>query len=366
MSRLKRISQEQLESITVGNEPTISEIPISKIDLIRNLNWYTSNRDYKNSQKYISDYFTKNKLKLNTSLAEKQTITFGWICRMMSRGVILSEKEQLYFKNKVSELSIVEVEKQKPVEDDMTNVINIQEKIKEKSSACIGELEGLVDEFIKSKGKTTTTPLSVMLEKNIKGVHASNIVEWFKESRDHFQNVMISKDDQIKEGYSNFTKPQIKKLIEFHQLIIDDAQNIISNSKKTRKPRKRKQKTSEQLTNKVNYCPEFSDNDLKLKSINPKEIVGTNTLWIFNTKTKKLGCYIADDSSGLTVKGSTILNFSKVKSISKNIRKPKDIVPNIVNGGKVFLRNVLADIKAKENKLNGRINKDTILLRVIK
>jgi hypothetical protein len=48
------------------------------------------------------------------------------------------------------------------------------------------------------------------------------------------------------------------------------------------------------------------------------------------------------------------------------LRKPEVTLPEVLSGGKVFLRSVLSDIRAVESVLNGRINKDTILLRVMK
>jgi hypothetical protein len=55
-----------------------------------------------------------------------------------------------------------------------------------------------------------------------------------------------------------------------------------------------------------------------------------------------------------------------MKSVQKTLRKPEAILPEILKGSKVFLRNVIDTIKAKESCLNGRLNRDTILLKVIK
>jgi hypothetical protein len=74
----------------------------------------------------------------------------------------------------------------------------------------------------------------------------------------------------------------------------------------------------------------------------------------------------ADDAGGFSVKGSSITNFTEAKSIQKKLRKPEVILPEVASGGKVFLRNVIEGIRAVEGKLSGRINGDTILLRVIK
>jgi hypothetical protein len=114
----------------------------------------------------------------------------------------------------------------------------------------------------------------------------------------------------------------------------------------------------------MNYAKDFAE--LKLVSVDPKTIVGANQLWVYNTKTRKLGCYNAEDAAGLSIKGSTIQNFSESKSTQKKLRKPEVTLPEVLKGGKVALRNVLNDIRAVESFLTGRINVDTILLRTIK
>ena len=157
---------------------------------------------------------------------------------------------------------------------------------------------------------------------------------------------------------------QLKKLIAYCDLIILDCNKISGESKVTRKPRKRKAKSADQVVSKVNYCPE--DKTYKLKSVNPRDIIGSLQLWVFNVKTRKLGVYHANDAGGLTVKGSTLQNFSETKSIQKTVRKPEELIPEVVSGGKVFLRNVITNIRAVESQMNGRLNKDTILLKIVK
>jgi hypothetical protein len=76
--------------------------------------------------------------------------------------------------------------------------------------------------------------------------------------------------------------------------------------------------------------------------------------------------YHALDAAGLNIKGSTIQNFAESKSVQKKLRKPEVTLPELLKAGKVALRNVLTDIRAVESVLTGRINTDTILLRVAK
>ena len=104
--------------------------------------------------------------------------------------------------------------------------------------------------------------------------------------------------------------------------------------------------------------------ELKLVSISPVDIVGATELWIFNAKTRKLGRYVAASYQTLSVKGTSILNFDEQKSVAKTLRKPADQLKEFNKAGKVALRTFIKDIRATEIRLNGRINEDTVLLKV--
>ena len=62
---------------------------------------------------------------------------------------------------------------------------------------------------------------------------------------------------------------------------------------------------------------------------------------------------------------TTIVNYNETKSVNKTVRKPETVLSQVVKGGKVSLRNLMANIVAKESQMNGRINKDIVLLRVL-
>jgi hypothetical protein len=106
------------------------------------------------------------------------------------------------------------------------------------------------------------------------------------------------------------------------------------------------------------------DETLKLVSINPQDIIGAKELWIYNVKTRKIGKYIAAEFSDLGVKGTTVIGFDPIKSVQKTLRKPEEQLKEFKASGKVQLRKFLDDIKAVDIKLNGRINEDTVLLKI--
>jgi hypothetical protein len=50
--------------------------------------------------------------------------------------------------------------------------------------------------------------------------------------------------------------------------------------------------------------------------------------------------------------------------VAKTLRKPDEQLKEFAKAGKVALRTWIKDIKAVEIKLTGRINEDTLLLKV--
>jgi len=362
MAKQKRMSQDELEKVVTGGEPNFSDKVISKLEMTQVTNWYSNNRDAKDAQKYITDYFKKNKLKLNTKLAEVQANTVGWVFRLVNRGAILQKNDKEWFDARVKFLTDTETKKSVAVTETKSNVISIQDRVKQKAQEIAGEIDYSIDELISSHFKTVRSPLAIMQDK-VKAAHAKYIVEIYKKEREEIQEVLDTDDEQLIEGYTKFSKLQLRKLLSYYDQIINDAIKLAGDSKQSRKPRKRKTKTPDQLVAKIKILTECKE--FKLKSEDAKKIIGSTQVWVFNVKTRKLGVYHADDASGLTVNGSTIQNYNERKSVMKTLRKPESILPEIVKGGKVYLRNVMDDIKAKEKNLTGRLNGDTILVKIV-
>lgn len=347
-----------------GHEPKFN-IELSKTQLMLALNWYTQNKTSKDAEKYVTDFF-KKRLKVDIGVIAKDcNSTFCHLCRIVYNGGQLSVKDQVWFNNEVEKIEArLKIKKVKVVEEKPINVISIQDRIREKSQECIGELEGQLDEYITSDYKIDASPYGIMHTLNIKSVHVNRIVDVFKKRRIEFDVVLNTDDKELKEGYGNFSKPQLKKVIAWCDQVILDCQKVSGSAAQNRKPRKRKVKSPDELVVKVKVLDKFDE--LKLVSIPTKDIIGAIQLWVYNVKTRKLGCYHAEDAGGFSVKGTSLENFSENKSIHKKLRKPEVSLPEVMIAGKVLLRNYMDNIRAVESALTGRLNADTILLRILK
>lgn len=331
---------------------------MTNLQLVSALNWYHQNQEPKDAQRYLSEYAKKNKIpgRVNTS---KSYLTLAWLCRLVSND---NDVGSVALKKIETDLPALLVKEQAEVAVVSVPATSIQERMREKIAEIAGELEGSIDDYITEGFKEARSPLALMQDR-AKGMHAAKIIEIFKKRRSEFDEVLHTTDKDLKEAYSQFNKTQLKKLVAYCDLIITDAMKIAGEAKATRKPRKRKQKTPEQLTAKLQYCQ--TSDEYKVTSIKPKEIIGAMQLWVFNVKTKKIGVYHAEDAAGLSVSGTSLLNYSETKSVSKSARKPQEVLPNVLKNGKIALRTLLNSLPTKDSALTGRINKDTILLRVI-
>ena len=279
--------------------------------------------------------------------------TTVWLREQISKVVSEGKDDEV-----VDETAVVE---DKPA----VYVPSIQERLRDAAYAMTEELEDAVESF--SQDPEAFDPkafkvLNLLRGKQAKAAHARVIKDYYQRQYDEYLELVEGECEQLKEGYSHLSKTQVKKITQFYSEIISACEMLAQEAKVNRKPRTKKPTDKSKLVAKVKYLKQ--DDKLKLVSINPIDIIGAKELWVFNTKTRKLGKYIASEYSDLSVKGTSIVNFDEHKSIAKTLRKPEDQLKEFKSAGKVQLRKFLDDIKAVDIKMNGRINEDTILLKV--
>ena len=147
-------------------------------------------------------------------------------------------------------------------------------------------------------------------------------------------------------------------------MLVDDAATWGANQKTVRKTRVKKPQSVSKQVLKLKYQSEYKE--LKLVSINPADIIGCNQLWVYDTKDRKLKKFDAMGPAGLSIKGTTLQGFDPESSEQKKLRKPEQILPNVLSGGMRILSKLLPDINTKGTIPNGRINTNMIILRAIK
>lgn len=242
---------------------------------------------------------------------------------------------------------------------------SIQERVREASLKMTEEIEDAIESFQSNPAEfdpKSFKVLNLLKGKEAKAAHARIIRDFYNRDLEELVEAATTKDEQLKEGYSHLSKTELKKITTFYQEIVSACDMLAQEAKVNRKPRAKKAQPKEKLIAKLKY--KKTEESLKLVSINPADIIGAKELWTYNTKSRKLGKYVADEYKDLGVKGTSITGYNEMKSVQKTLRKPADQLSEFKSAGKVGLRKFLEDINAVDTKMNGRINEEIILLKV--
>ena len=178
-----------------------------------------------------------------------------------------------------------------------------------------------------------------------------------------YEDAYYKRCDQAVEGYSHLKRSTLNHRIKVCKAMLEDLERIRSATKATRNVKVKRPKSVDKQVAKVQYKKE--DNDFKIVSINPIQIPTKSRLYAFNTKSKMVIEYITESVNGFEISGSTIKNFSKGLSRTICLRKPLDFLPIVLQKTPKQIDAAWQTLKTKTKVPNGRINKDTILLRVL-
>ena len=375
-SLVKALNPRDVDVQHYGDEPLFVLQPDEdkrRVALMRSFTWYNRFYGKKDAKELLSQYLEYNKRTNDSKIMRRVhenefLMTLCWLARMQLRGLELTEHEELTLENEISRLLklVHKPEEEKAVVEAPARP-NIQDILKEKARDAAGELEGLFDEFITSGAPTKhiLRPMDEVAKKNVMPQHISILTEVWKKKLNEFEEVLKGTDAQLVQGYNHLTKTQVKNIVKFIELVINDLNSYISVKKAAKAPRARKAVPVEKIVAKLKYQKTFKDtaSKLDLVSISPIKLHGASEAWVYDSAKRKLHHYIADDySKAFTVKGNTILGFDSNASEVKTLRKPGEQIKELM-GSKPAARKYFKEIKAVATAPNGRFNENMLILK---
>ena len=244
--------------------------------------------------------------------------------------------------------------------------LTIRQRMNEQIGEYIAELEDEVDKFTIANYTSSFDLYKWLAKESVKSPQAARIAEFYKPQLSELEEAKCKSDPQLVEGYSHLNQNTLNQSIEFMKMLVEDADRWSKNSKKTTKARKPRKRSIEQVVKHMKF--KLQDETFKVASVDPGTIVGASELWVLHTGfVKKIGVYRAIDRGGLQIHRSSISNFDPDNSVEKRIgRDPEGTIKKVLEGGKVTLRKLTGALKAKDEEPSGKINKNIVLLRVIK
>lgn len=356
--------------------------PISRREAEIAFNWYSLNVvDYKSAASFLYTYLEnsgRSDVDIIKKIPDQRVFGFGcigcWIARMRSIGIEFADNEYFddLFERQVR--NIISAHERLQLEDNPTAPKKFKRPpsaerspAEKKFDAYLEFLNGVFDDLEAGK------KIDIVRLINEEKLDQPYVIDMLQEIDEYSKSLAkaIEEPDEWESKKINFEK--MKKQMASFSTASYDIQKLIETSKarapkasgepKVRKPRKKKPVSAEKRVSRMKYQVELPE--MNLKSVDPVKLLEAQELWVYNSKYSMLTVYRARNENGLDVKGTTIINFDEDRSVSKKIgRRAAEITNEVITSGKVPLRKLMDTIKSNPMKPNGRINENTLMLRV--
>lgn len=317
-----------------------------------------------------AERFDKKKSAVLKVLPDYEFMSIGKYAYLSIKGAEMEDSTHEYLEKKYNELlvkaeKLAKVKKAVDVEKGKMPVMSIQDRMREQVNDLCGKWDESIDQlcFGNEFDLSKFDPHSQMQTHNsgvIKAAHAKIIKDMYWNQYLEAQEVVAWKDEQIKEGYSYMTAKKRKEFLAFYEKIMVACDTFINTGKAVRKPRVKKAPSKEKLISKIKF--KESEPSIGLASVNPLSIIDSSILWVYNSKNRKLGCYVADSMAQvLSIKGTSIIGFDPKKSVCKTVRKP-ELLKGSNKLSRTKIQKQFDEIRATETSMNGRLNEHIILI----
>lgn len=175
----------------------------------------------------------------------------------------------------------------------------------------------------------------------------------------HFKD---SLDDALLETDNPEVNNWIEPLITVVNILAASTGNARSMQAMQRKINKRAERAAK------NASVKLHDQETNIVSLSPAMLVDNSHALLYNAKNRKVILYTAKTGEKLGIKGTYITGYDESQSFGKTLRKPKETFSKILyNTSFVRIQQILTDyVKGKTHAVNGKLNKETLLIKVFK
>lgn len=361
----------------LGQEPIFKgKIPEKNSGLLaKSLNWYNDMTDEKVSESWLTAYMKQKayskadiiKIININSIGDACKRTTAHLARMEMNGTIFSDENADLVSNQIKKTLAFESKKEICAVNVPQNIISIQDRIKNIAGPHLVFLEDEIFSWYHERKKKIVFPLYNYLQNNqLNGPICNHIKVYITKILNEHVEMMDGTDEQLTEAYAYLPIASKKEILKQLKACVQDVERFVGNRKASvpKIARKKKVITTEKQINSLKYQKEFTK--LKIKSVHPELLINAQQLWMYNTKYNQLTIFNALDEVGFSIKGTTLLNFNTNTSIKKKVKKPEEIIQKVLNGGKRGLSKIMEELTTKALEINGRINGDCILLKIVK
>lgn len=247
--------------------------------------------------------------------------------------------------------------------EDKKVVLNPAQLLKDKvNRVVVSELDKMLDDEGWADGKkcNSINLFNLLKGENIATAGLKPVEAWLDLYYNEYNDALEGKCEQAVEACSHLNKSQLKRRVKLLGDMKNDLLNYRASSKSKRKPRVKKAPTADKQVKKLKYQEECNEN--KVSSVSPLTLPGSKESYFFNTKYNQL-IYVSSPM-GLNIKGTSLKDYDEGSSYKVTLRKPEEVLPIITSKGKRAIDNVLKGLTTKKRTFTGRLNENTIILKV--
>lgn len=369
------------EAGTTPEEPTWDSNAVvnDQIALGKALNWYNYAMDEKHYRKCVEEWIrgTRSTTEADKTIKKLDRVPdklIHWqrtkvaLMRMHMRGFPLSVFHHTLLTTCLNDL--LENQAQESTTSDSPekkDVISVQDRIRNQIRPVLTELDGLSDALLDGEETDSDTVKQILHNPDFKAPHYRMIGEYLEKSLREWNKALLAKkgdpevdteEADLAEGYRLTTLRQLKNAIATFS---DFNLEVRGSVEAVKTPRKKRLRSPEKIVGKLKFKSE--DKDLGIQSIDPKDLLGTTTAYLYNAKRRKLTRLVGEFAGSIDVKRSTILGVNLKASATKTLRKPEEQLKELLGLRKGGGDKWFDSIKAKPRAARARTNIETLIIR---
>lgn len=271
----------------------------------------------------------------------------GRIAFVVQHGAVMPENTKTWFDAKVEELLQVKVAL---VDDEEQRKLTTIQKRNVEYVDLYSMLEAISYRYRNNVDEITERAKKFLARSEPNQQMLKRLYDHFKESF----------SDAIKEKDNPFVAERVESIIT----VVNILATSTGNAKAIRDNRGATTKSIKQAS-KAKF--KAVDLDTDMAGMNPAMIPGSKVAIVYNAKTRKVSFYSSSTDAGLGISGNKLTGFATEQVYAKHLRDPKMVLRQLRNATNLRrIDVVMEDVNGKKHPVSGKLNKDTLIIKVFK
>lgn len=344
------------------------------------LNWYNYVCDTKDRRRFLEDWIelrragtAKRDLKTLARVSDKNmSSTYAHLARMDIMGFPINDQERSRIWNAITE-SFNKSRPDHAIEDMNKYSSPKQDTVQDRMDRQVAEIVDDIEDVlinVFSGDQQLGSSAQILNRYKLSAMHYKRLTQRLEPMVAEFELLkakrarsakLTDKDEQLVEGYAWISARNLKAGATFLEDCRASCARLAIEKQVTR-VRKKRPVDKNKLVRKFKYLTESKE--LKLTSAKPVDCLNTNEVWVYNTRTRKLGVYRSEYQGSIMIKGSQFVGVALGNSVQKTLRKPAEQLAEFAKINKNQTKKFFDAIRGTEVKLKPRSNEHVVILKI--